>query len=484
MLENNADHTELVQNILSGARWVTIFRTSAQIFSWISTLIVVRFLTPEDYGLNSMLESPLVIVMLFSTLGLDLALVQRKQLSINELRSTFGFLLILNGLIFLSFFFGGTLLASYFNEPRLTLLSKVLAFIFLLIPFRVVPNALLDRDLNFKLKAKVELIASVLTATSTLTLAYLGFGVWSLIIGVLINRTSQALLLMIIKPWFIWPSFNFEPIWRMMAFGSVLTLSGLFAMTSDMLITLLAGPHIGTEMLGIYGVAATFAMLPLAKGMPIINQTMVPAFSKFQESRSSSTYYHRKLLGAVTIIFIPVIIGTASVAHAFILTIAGSNWEQSILPLQIMSIGITFRMSTILYTPVITSMGRADLRLKLSVLQLSFLLPLTFITMDHGVVALMIAWVSTEFIVMLATIELSKRVIDSSFKHFIATLTPALLPALIMAIGINAVKPILINQHLLAALLIQVLVGGFIYLLTIRLFFRKQLLITKHAIFG
>ena len=89
-------HSDLVQKILSGVRWVMLFRICAQVFTWISTLIVIRFLAPEDYGLNSMIESPLIIVMLFSTFGLDLALVQRKRLTQEELRSSFGLLLIIN----------------------------------------------------------------------------------------------------------------------------------------------------------------------------------------------------------------------------------------------------------------------------------------------------------------------------------------------------------------------------------------------------
>jgi len=84
------DHSELVNKILTGARWATVLRLGAQVFSWVSTIIVVRFISPEDYGLNSMLSSPLVLMMLLSTLGLEAALVQAKNISRDELQSTFG----------------------------------------------------------------------------------------------------------------------------------------------------------------------------------------------------------------------------------------------------------------------------------------------------------------------------------------------------------------------------------------------------------
>src|SRR5574340_828144 len=146
-------NNEIVEKILFGARWATILRLTGQIISWLSTIVVVRFISPEDYGLNAMLEAPLELMALLCTFGLDLALVRTKNVEETELRSVFGWLLVINGLLFLAYFFGSSLIAIYFGEPRLEPLAKVLAFVFLLVPFRVVPNALLDRNLKFKLRA-------------------------------------------------------------------------------------------------------------------------------------------------------------------------------------------------------------------------------------------------------------------------------------------------------------------------------------------
>ncbi|TAN84694.1 MAG: lipopolysaccharide biosynthesis protein, partial [Gallionella sp.] len=237
-MSHKQDHSELVNKILSGARWATVLRLAAQIFSWLSTIIVVRFISPEDYGLNAMLESPLVLMMLLSTLGLDAALVQAKNIKPEELQSIFGWLLILNGVLFLCYFFGGAVLASYFNEPRLDVLAKALAFIFLLVPFRVIPNALLDRQLDFKLRAQLEITATVAAAITTLALAYFGAGVWALVAGVIVSKLLLSVLLMIFKPWFILPKFNLAATRRMMSTGGIITLSGAFLLLSDQLVSL------------------------------------------------------------------------------------------------------------------------------------------------------------------------------------------------------------------------------------------------------
>ena len=107
-MDKQKNHAEIIEKVLSGARWSAILRLAGQIVSWLSTIMVVRFISPEDYGLNAMLEAPLELLMLFSTFGLDLALVRSENIEQDELRSVFGWLLVINGLLFLAYFFGGS----------------------------------------------------------------------------------------------------------------------------------------------------------------------------------------------------------------------------------------------------------------------------------------------------------------------------------------------------------------------------------------
>lgn len=482
-MTHRPDHSELVDKILTGARWATVLRLGAQIFSWLSTIIVVRFLSPEDYGLNSMLSSPLILMMLLSTLGLEAALVQAKHLQHDELQSTFGWLLIVNGVLFSAYFFGGPLLAAYFKEPRLIELARVLAFIFLLVPFRVIPNALLDRDLDFKLRAQLEIAASLIAALTTVLLAYFGAGVWSLVIGIMVNKTLLAVLLMIYKPWFIWPKFNFVKTRRMMYLGSIITLSGFLALVSDQLITLVAGPTLGATVLGIYGMSAELASLPLSKFMPVINQTMLPAFARFQEHRDAATHYFEKLLGVTSLAFIPMMVGMACIADTLVLTVFGDKWAASILPLSIMSLGMAFRMMALQLKTVLTSMGRADLSLKSHVLQLVILLPLTIAAMNHGVVGLMLAWVITEVIVMIATVQMSKAILDVSFSGLLNCYRPALLSSALMALVVLGIKAAS-GSASAYVLVLEVIAGIVSYYLATRFIFFAQFQIAFKTIFG
>lgn len=475
LMDKQKNHTEIIDKVLSGARWAAILRLVGQAISWLSTIVVVRFISPEDYGLNAMLEAPLELMMLLSAFGLDLALVRSKNIEQDELRSVFGWLLVINGLLFLAYFFGGALIAIYFDEPRLELLAKVLAFVFLLAPFRVIPNALLDRNLKFKLRAFAEFIASTSAAIATLVLAILGAGVWALVAGMLISRVLLAIILMIMQPWIITPSLSFSAVRKMMAFGGVMTFGVVLILLSDKLAILVAGPVLGAEMLGIFAVAFQFALLPLAKIMPVINSVIFPTFSKFQEQRDAAAHYLGRALGVVSLGLFPIMIGTACIAQEFVAVILGEKWSAAAVPLALLSIVMPFRMTTSFLRPVLSSMGHVDLALKSIIIAVVVLLPLTFIGANYGVVGLVMAMLTTELIVAFSTISMSRAALGTSFTKIGQSLRPAIICTAVMAVGVLGTKIMFGAQGGIAGLLIQVGVGAISYFLMLRIFYRDLL---------
>ncbi len=473
-MNQNQENAAIVDQILSGARWATVLRLAAQLISWISTLIVVRFISPGDYGLNAMLEAPLELMLLFSTLGLDFALVRSRHLVHDELRSAFGWLLLINVLLFLVYFFGGVLIAVYFNEPRLELLSKALAFVFLLLPFRVVPNAILDRELKFKLKSFAELIASIASVATTLALAIQGAGVWSLVIGVLVNRITLVVLLMIMQPWFVMPSLSFSAARGMIAFGGMTTLWGALVLVGEKLSSLIGGPVIGVESLGIFAVAMQFALLPLSKIMPVINQIIFPAFSKFQQQRTVASHYFGRSLGLISLGLFPVMIGNACIAQEFVSTIFGEKWSPAIVPLVLLSLAMPFRLITSLLRPVISSMGGVNLALKSTLATLFILCPLMLIGVHYGVIGMVVAMLLTEPIVTCVTISLSMSVLDISFTQIGKSLRPAVIASVVMAVCTLGIK-FALGQRGMGGLIIEIAVGAISYYLALRIFFGKSL---------
>jgi len=468
------DNSAIVEKILSGARWATALRLVAQSVSWLSTIFVVRFISQEDYGLNAMLESPLEFLFLLSTFGLDTALVRAHSVRREALQSTFGWLLVINGALFLAYFFGSTLIATYFNEPRLENLAKVLAFVFLLVPFRVIPNALLDRELKFKLKAFAELATSIVTSIVTLILAMLGAGIWALITGIILARTMHMLILMIIEPWFMRPRLVFSEVRGLISFGGTMTLSSAVAITGYMLPAIIAGPRLGPEALGVFVVSLQFALLPLSKVMPVINPIIFPAFSKFQEQHAAIANYMEKSIGFAALILLPPMLGLACVAQEFVPVVLGEKWLPAAVPLALLSLSVPFRGLSSFIRQVMGGIGHAGLTLKSTVFTWVVFFSSIMIGVNHGVDGLVAAVLVTEPLVTLVTIALCKRVMDTSYSQIARRLFPAMSCCTLMSIGVFGTKALLSGQSTVTILSIEIAVGVILYVAALRVLFPRQ----------
>ena len=114
-----------------------------------TTIILARLLMPADFGILAMATMVTGLALIFQDLGLGQALVQRKAIRREHTSSAFWGTLVMALLLYAGVFLSAPLVADYFSEPRMVPVLKLIALIFLLSPFAVVPRALLQRELDF-----------------------------------------------------------------------------------------------------------------------------------------------------------------------------------------------------------------------------------------------------------------------------------------------------------------------------------------------
>src|SRR6185503_12631767 len=124
----------------------------------------------------------------------------------STLRSVFGLVLVVDGLLFVLVMATAPLIAAFFAEERLVAIIRVLALQLLIAAPAVIPDALLQRELEFKWRSLVELSAALATAAATLLLALAGFGVWALVCGSLLGAAWRTGGLFLVHPFRELPS--------------------------------------------------------------------------------------------------------------------------------------------------------------------------------------------------------------------------------------------------------------------------------------
>jgi PST family polysaccharide transporter len=197
-----------------------------------------------------------------------------------------------------------------------------------------------------------------------------------------------------------------------------------------------------------------------------------------------ATYYLERLLGVLSLIFVPVMVGVAAVSEPLVLGLFGEKWAPSAMPLAIMSLGMLFRLNTSLLKSAMSGMGRAELILKSSALQFALLLPMIMYAVDYGVIGLVLAGVANELLVAMATVRWGRHVFNITFASIFRCYLPALVSTSIMALFVLGIKHVLMEQGEATILAAQVLVGTVSYIVAVRFLYPTAFKIAWKTVFG
>lgn len=377
--------------VLSAVKWLSLGRAISQIASWAFTIVVVRLLTPQDYGLMAAAGVMTSFLYLLNDGNLGSSLVQQRVVS-NELeRQVFGVVVLLNLACFAGLYFGASAIAVFYQDPDLTLVIRVLAFQFVLYSFETMPRAHLERALEFKKISVVEAVSSLTSGVVTMFLAYRGEGVWSLIWGYLCLVATRTVGLNVVAPYWHWPSLNFTNLKSHVAFSGFVTLDRILWFLFVECDRLIGGRIMGVQLLGSYAVSIDLASQPINKLAGIINSVAFPAFSKNIEIAALRSHFV-KAVRMVSVLTFPVFLGLACTAPEFVQVFLGEKWKVIVTPLQILACVMPLRMVCILFPPLLWGMGKPDISAVNFVVAIVVLVPGFIGGAFYGPVGLAIAW--------------------------------------------------------------------------------------------
>jgi len=362
------DTIDIRRQALSGLKWAGITKVAMQLVNWGITLLVVRLLAPEDYGLMASSLAIIAVLSAVAELGLGSSLVQVAELSQTELARVTGLVMLSNVSIAIVVVLVAPLAATALSEPRTQMIIQVSALQFLFSGVSTAPQALLTRDLRFKRLALIELASGVLTNVTTLLLAWLGAGVWALVGGNQVGAAIRAVLL--VSSGWVRPTFVFAGIGRHLRFGGQLTIANIVWQFTSQLDVLIAARFLGSSAAGVYSVALNLAQMPMQKIMSVINTVAFPVIARIQDDAEQLRENLQKALRTIAVLGVPFAWGLASVGTEFILLVFGEKWTEVTLPMQILAAIIPLRMLGALLVTAAVAKGSAALQVRNTVVSL------------------------------------------------------------------------------------------------------------------
>jgi PST family polysaccharide transporter len=358
---------KLRQRTLVGLGWTGAARLLGQILQLGTTVVLARLLSPKEYGLLGMVLVFTGFANYVADMGLGASIIQKTTLSDRHLNSVFWLNTATGLALSVIFVLAAPLVARFYGEPQLYLLTVAIAPNFVLGSLNVVQNALLDKALNFRIKFWIDVVAALASGLVALVLALRGWGVWSLVGQSLALTTVRVLMMWIQSSWRPAMAFDFSAIRELMRFSGHLTGFGAVFYWSQNVDKLMIGRWIGSNALGIYTLADKLMRLSLANVNDVTSSVMFPALSSIQGDVEAVKRAYLRATRMTSLIVFPMMIALGVLAEPAILVIYGSKWRESIAILQLLCVAGVSLSTYSTAGWIFMSQGRTDVLFRLGV---------------------------------------------------------------------------------------------------------------------
>ncbi|RED19606.1 O-antigen/teichoic acid export membrane protein [Flavobacterium cutihirudinis] len=378
-----------------GIIWSAIDKFAVQLGQFTVSIVLARILMPEDFGLLGMLSIFIALSQTFIESGMGLGLIQRQNRTDIDFSTVFVFNLAVSSLFYLLLFFSAPLIASYFNQPLLIDLTRVLGLNLFINSLAIVQRTKLTIAIDFKAIAKTNVIAVILGGIAGVTAAMNGFGVWSLVIQTLLGSFASTLSLWFFSHWKPSVAFSRTSFKNLFGFGSKLLLSGLYAQLMNNVYNIFIGKYFSISSLGYYTRAKGFADISAGTITSILQQATFPILTSVQSDKEKLVSVYSRMIRMSSFCIIPVMTLIALLAKPIVILLLTEKWIFVIPLLQWMVFARIFFPMSAINMNLLNAIGRSDLFLKMDLSKLPITVIAMIITIPLGVTAMVIGQVVT-----------------------------------------------------------------------------------------
>ena len=306
---------------------VTIVSQSLKFsLSILATAVLARLLTPQDYGLIGMVAVFTGFVAMFKDLGLSLATIQRAEISFDQISTIFWVNVTISAGITLLMTLLAPLIAWFYSEPRLTLITIVTSAGFFFGGLAVQHEALLKRQMRFYALSVIALLSMMIGYGVGIVLAWYGASYWSLVLSQLALLVSNALGVWLTCHWRPGSPKRDTGVRSMLSFGGNVMGYSLVNYISKNCDNLIVGRSFGPQILGLYTKAAQLMSLPTDQINEPLAAVAIPALSRLAHSPERYRQAYLRIMEKIIMVTMPAVMLMLATADWLVLIILGPQW--------------------------------------------------------------------------------------------------------------------------------------------------------------
>lgn len=443
-----------------GIMWSGTERVANDAIHFITGIILARLLTPSDYGTVGLLTVFITFSNIFIDGGLTKALIQKKDRTREDFHTVFLFNLAMSIFLYIVIFFCAPLVSRLYDIEELTSLLRVLALVLIITPFSSIPITQLTINVDFRSISLASIPSSIISGVIGIYLAYSGWGAYALVIQQVSSVVVRGILVNLISKYKIRLFFSKQSFVNLFSFSYKLVLSSSLDKIYTTAYTMILGKSLGTESLGLYSRGTHFVTTASGILSDIFNRVTFPVLSTVQDEAERLRQVFRKYIQGSSFFIFPVLLCMIVVSKPLILLLLTDKWIEAVPIMQLMAFAyLTDHLCTI-NRNILYTKKRSDLALKLEVIKKSIALAIFLVSLKFGLIGVCVGQILYAIVAVILNSFYTRQLIGISLWQQALDYLPLLGIALV-----SAVIPYFFVLPLIESNVLQIIIGGIIYIL-------------------
>ncbi|MGM0933373.1 MAG: lipopolysaccharide biosynthesis protein [Bacteroidota bacterium] len=404
----------LRKQAIAGLAWTFTQQFGNQLIGFVVSMVLARILLPEEFGLIGMIAIFLAVGKSLLDAGLTQSLIRSHDLDQEDYSTVFFFNLAASILIYVVIYLSAPLIANFYDQQILINIIRLFCITFIITAFSSVQLARLTKKMDFKTQTLIALPSNIVGGIVGITMAYMGYGVWSLVWSSLVSAFLGSIQLWIYSKWMPSLVFNIEKFKDHFNYGYKLTLSGLLNTIFNNIYLIIIGKFFSPAQVGFYTRAETMKQLPVTNISSALNKVTFPLFASIQDDDARLKRVYKQLMQMVVFIIAPVLIFLGVLAEPTFRFLFTEKWLPAVPYFQILCVtGILYPIHAYNLN-ILKVKGRSDLFLKLEVIKKIIIVITIVFAIQFGIMALLFGQIFTSIMAFFINTHYTGKFINYS----------------------------------------------------------------------
>ncbi len=445
-----------------GLFWRSLEGVGVQGMQFVIQLVLARILIPADFGIVAILN---IFVNLANTLvqnGLSSALIQQKNSEKEDFSTVF---IVENSIAILTYvtiFFGAPFIATYYENPALTTYLRVFALTIVISSLGSIQTTVLRCRLSFKPGFIANFAGVICQGISGITMALMGFGVWSLIISQIVFRIVSTVLLFAFAKWLPNSGFYFERFKKLFSYSWKLAVGWIIGTVYQDIFSFVIGKVYDETTLGYYSKGNSIPNVINRVVTQITTSVMFPVISKVQDEIDEVKKHTREMLAVSAALIFPIMAFVAGTANPIVKLVLTDKWLPAVPIIRIFCISSGINIINNANMQSFNAIGRSDVFLITEVAKrgLTIILVIILAQIDFQLMLLGIA--SMGIVSLIINAFFDNKLLRYKLGEFLSDLIPSILFAIVLFGAVNACNFLI--PKVIVRLLVQMIIASILYI--------------------